>query len=78
MDHWLSLLGDVDTCVQPVADYAGVADQPQVQARGLVADDPLGGVQVLLPILADGMTTGARAPLALRTAEQILQDWEKG
>ncbi len=77
LDHWLALLDGVDTCVQPVADYAGVADQPQVKARGLVADDPLGGVQVLLPILADGMTAGTRVPLTLRTAEQILQNWGK-
>ncbi|MEQ9682393.1 MAG: CoA transferase, partial [Rhodospirillales bacterium] len=77
LDHWLSVLDGVDACVQPVAEYAGVADQPQVKARDLVADDPLGGVQVLLPILADGMTTGERAPLALRTADQILRGWEK-
>ena len=77
LDHWLALLDGVDTCVQPVTDYAGVADQRQVQARGLVADDPLGGVQVLLPVLADGMTTGARTPMALRTAEHILQSWAK-
>lgn len=77
LDHWMSVLAGVDTCVQPVTDYAGVADQPQVQARGLVRDDPLGGVQVLLPILADGLTTGDRAALQQRTAEQILQNWEK-
>ncbi|MEQ8228650.1 MAG: CaiB/BaiF CoA-transferase family protein [Rhodospirillales bacterium] len=78
LDHWLAALEGVDTCVQAVVDYAGVADQPQVQARGLVRDDPLGGVQVLLPMLADGMTTGARAPMKVLDADDVLKAWEKG
>jgi len=77
LDHWLAALDGVDTCVQAVADYPNVAAQPQVQARGLVRDDPLGGVQVLLPILADGLTTGGRSPLSVRSADEILKDWGK-
>ena len=75
--HWLVVLADVDTCVQSVTDYADVADDDQVRARGLVQDDPLGGVQVLLPVLADGMTTGRRADLVVKQAEDVLKDWKR-
>lgn len=78
LEHWLTVLDGIDTCVQPVVGYAEVAGQPQVQARGLVHDGSLGGVEVLLPVIADGLNMGTRTPMALRDAKDILADWEKG
>lgn len=74
---WLARLEGVDTCVHSVVDHGAVADQPQVRARGLVREGAV-GVEVLLPLIAGGGTSGARpAPRAV-TAETILEEWRDG
>jgi crotonobetainyl-CoA:carnitine CoA-transferase CaiB-like acyl-CoA transferase len=78
LGDWLAALDGVDTCIQPVAAYGDVADGPQVRARGLVKDGGLQGVQVLLPILEGGLTTGDRRPMAVRPVDDILGGWKRG
>jgi crotonobetainyl-CoA:carnitine CoA-transferase CaiB-like acyl-CoA transferase len=40
-DEWVAALSGLDTCVAAVNDFSEMAADPQVQARGMVADDPL-------------------------------------
>jgi crotonobetainyl-CoA:carnitine CoA-transferase CaiB-like acyl-CoA transferase len=37
-DEWLEVLADLDACVGPVHDFAEAVDDPQVRARGMVAE----------------------------------------
>jgi crotonobetainyl-CoA:carnitine CoA-transferase CaiB-like acyl-CoA transferase len=43
-DEWVAELADLDTCVGPVNDMAEALDDPQVRARGMVAE--VGGERV--------------------------------
>jgi crotonobetainyl-CoA:carnitine CoA-transferase CaiB-like acyl-CoA transferase len=56
-DEWLAELEDLDACVGPVNDLAETFEDPQVRARGMVADvpTPLGPVPAVAnPIHLEG------------------------
>lgn len=72
--EWDRMLGGVDCCYGPALDYAEVASDPQVAARGLVrAGD--GAVHVAFPALVDGRPPEPRVPYRDVTAEQALNAW---
>jgi alpha-methylacyl-CoA racemase len=41
-DEWAETLGGLDTCCEPVLELDEVATHPQVQARGMVVEQPTG------------------------------------
>lgn len=72
--EWDRTLSGVDCCYGPALDYAEVASDPQVAARGLVrAGD--GAVQVAFPALVDGRPPEPRVPYRDVTAKQALIAW---
>lgn len=42
-DEWVVALAGLETCVAPVNDFSEAADDPQVQARGMLDLDPIDG-----------------------------------
>lgn len=41
-DEWVELLADTESCVAPINDFEEMAKDPQLKARGMVIDSPLG------------------------------------
>ena len=78
-DQWTAHLATVDCCFQPVLDPAEVAADPQVIARGMIAEtpgaDPL--IQVLHPARFDGARPSARRPVAEIDAAAAVRAWTK-
>ncbi len=52
-----------------------MAQDPQVQARGLLRDVGGGGVEVLLPVLIDGLETGDRPAVSTAEVTAVLREW---
>ncbi len=74
LDHWEATLKDVDCCYYAVLDYAEVARDPHVKARGLIADQGA-GVEVLFPAYVDGRPPEPRPPVREIDLETALERW---
>jgi crotonobetainyl-CoA:carnitine CoA-transferase CaiB-like acyl-CoA transferase len=78
-DQWTAHLAAVDCCFQPVLDPAEVAADPQVIARGMIAEtpgaDPL--IQAMNPARFDGARPSARRPVAEIDAAAAVRAWTK-
>ena len=74
LDHWEAKLKDVDCCYYAVLDYAEVARDPHVKARGLVKDEG-SCTGVLFPAYVDGRPPQPRPPVREIDLETALERW---
>ncbi len=77
--HWEKVLGEIDSCFEPIRDFAEIADHPHVRARGLVqadgGEEPL--VQILYPAWVDGAPPAPRPPVRFLDAGDVIAAWTR-
>ncbi|NQV85437.1 MAG: CoA transferase [Rhodospirillales bacterium] len=71
LEHWETVLVDVDCCYHAVLDYAEAAADPQVRERGMM------GGGVLFPATIDGAAPSPRAPVRDIDVQAALDLWRE-
>ena len=74
---WQALLDPVDCCFEALLAMEEVATHPQVEARGLLAQEGA-LVQALFPALLDGQGPTARRPVEELGLAAALSRWKVG
>ncbi len=76
-DDWMALLGPQDCCIEPVLEPGEVTAHPHWQSRGLIQSHPGGMVEVLLPMLMNGVAPQPRRPHQDVDTSTALAQWAR-
>lgn len=77
--HWERVLAEVDTCFEPIREFAELPSHPQIAARKLLhrteGTEPL--VEVLYPAWVDNAPPQPRRPVRFVETGDVLAAWER-
>ncbi|HEY6334845.1 MAG TPA: CoA transferase [Alphaproteobacteria bacterium] len=79
LSHWEALFAEVDHCFEPIREFTGLPDHPQIAARGLLqrTQAPDARVEVRYPAWIDGSPPPPRKDVSFGTADEVIAAWTR-